>query len=81
MPAAVSKARGFIRDGDLRFCGDSAESLSFRGAHCPAAEAQLLQLLAGRRLRSIPASGDTALLPELFSVIVTPSADFDIVTP
>ncbi|WP_369245885.1 alkyl sulfatase dimerization domain-containing protein [Streptomyces sp. R41] len=42
---------------------------------------QLLQLLAGKGLGSIQVSGDAALLTRLFSVIVTPTADFNIVTP
>jgi hypothetical protein len=44
-------------------------------------KAQLLLLLAGKGLGSIRTSGDAALLTKLFSVIVSPTADFDIVTP
>lgn len=42
---------------------------------------QLLQLLAGKGLGSIQTSGDVTLLTKLFSVVVTPTADFGIVTP
>lgn len=42
---------------------------------------QLLQLLAGKGLGSIETSGDVTLLAELFSVFVTPTADFNVVTP
>lgn len=42
---------------------------------------QLLQLLAGKGLGSIRTSGDVTLLTKLFSVVVTPTADFNVVTP
>lgn len=42
---------------------------------------QLLRLLAGKGLGTIQVSGDVTLLTTLFSVVVTPTADFNIVTP
>jgi alkyl sulfatase BDS1-like metallo-beta-lactamase superfamily hydrolase len=42
---------------------------------------QLLQLLAGKGLGAIQVSGDVTSLTALFSVLVTPTADFAIVTP
>ncbi|MES5822913.1 alkyl sulfatase dimerization domain-containing protein [Streptomyces sp. RG80] len=69
-----------LRHGVLTYTVDAAPS--------PSAEltltmdkVQLLQLLAGKGLGTIRTSGDVTLLTKLLSVVVTPTADFAIVTP
>ncbi|WP_369257822.1 alkyl/aryl-sulfatase [Streptomyces sp. R35] len=69
-----------LRNGVLTHTVDTKASGS-AGLTLTMNKVQLLQLLAGKGLGSIQTSGDTALLTKLFSVIVTPTADFNIVTP
>ncbi|GGN69174.1 alkyl sulfatase [Streptomyces albiflavescens] len=69
-----------LKNGVLTHTSD-AKAGAGAGLTLTMSKAQLLQLLAGRGLGSIGTSGDTALLTKLFSVIVTPTADFNIVTP
>ncbi|MFC7261668.1 alkyl/aryl-sulfatase [Streptomyces lutosisoli] len=69
-----------LKNGVLTHTVDAKASAS-AGLTLTMNKVQLLQLLAGKGLGSIQTSGDTRLLTRLFSVIVTPTADFNIVTP
>ncbi|WP_406478984.1 alkyl/aryl-sulfatase [Streptomyces sp. NBC_01615] len=69
-----------LRNGVLTHTADAKASAS-AGLTLTMNKVQLLQLLAGKGLGSIQTSGDVSLLTKLFSVIVTPTADFNIVTP
>lgn len=69
-----------LKNGVLTHTVDAKASAS-AGLTLTMNKVQLLQLLAGKGLGSIQTSGDTGLLTRLFSVIVTPTADFNIVTP
>ncbi|WP_405953101.1 alkyl sulfatase C-terminal domain-containing protein [Streptomyces prunicolor] len=52
----------------------------FAGPTLTMNKVRLLRLLAGKGLGTIQVSGDVTLLTTLFSVVVTPAADFNIVT-
>lgn len=69
-----------LRHGVLTHTVDAAPDPS-AGLTLTMNKVQLLQLLAGKGLGTIRTTGDVTLLAKLLSVIVTPSADFDIVTP
>ncbi|MCT9082347.1 alkyl/aryl-sulfatase [Streptomyces fulvoviolaceus] len=69
-----------LKHGVLTRTSGSAPNAS-AGLTLIMSKVQLLQLLAGKGLGSIQASGDVTLLTRLFSVIVTPTADFNVVTP
>jgi len=69
-----------LRNGVLTHTVDAKASAS-AGLTLTMNKVQLLQLLAGKGLGSIQTSGDVSLLAKLFSVTVTPTADFNIVTP
>ncbi|MFD4410631.1 alkyl sulfatase C-terminal domain-containing protein [Streptomyces sp. NPDC058476] len=69
-----------LKNGVLTYTVD-AKASSSAGLTLTMSKVQLLQLLAGKGLGAIETSGDTALLAKLFSVLVTPTADFNIVTP
>ena len=53
----------------------------FAGLPLTMNKAQLLRLLAGKGLGTIQVSGDVTLLTALFSVVVTPTANFNIGAP
>jgi alkyl sulfatase BDS1-like metallo-beta-lactamase superfamily hydrolase len=69
-----------LKHGVLTHTVDTAPSPS-AGLTLTMNKVQLLQLLGGKGLGTIQTSGDVSLLTTLFSVVVTPTADFNVVTP